>query len=626
MYIAALDEVKRAQEEVNKNFSLGFGEGLREFAVEATNVRNQAKDLAKGIAGDISGELKKALKGGGVDIAEMISSIGGRFLDMAVDNFVGSIAKNLGGMFDDNANDPVARAKKIVDMQQDAYLMTVQGVQSAGDSFVVALKAAFDKLVSDVAMINGNPDANYLPGAVTRSPLPPAAGQAAKQDRLTSSVDAAIERRIDAAFAGQKLVIGAGFSNKVDARLLNILDEAAKNTALKVEAISGYRSGDPRFHGKGLATDIRLSDPASGKVFGNYQNGPDFRIYEQFAQQAKLAQMKLYPELADKFRWGGYFGGARGRYGALDTMHFDLGGSAMGGGSWANGLNQKQRDYFPDAKSVGMNMQQLQQQLTQVATASQTAVTATQNVAQAYQATGTSAATASTASNQAAQAVQTLASNATNASDQIHAAGTNIASAGQAAATAGQQAGAQGTTGLSDFAQGISGLLGPLNQVVPGLGSFAQMVLQLLSSLGSGGGVSGGGLLGGLLSMFGFANGGIMGPGGALPLRTYSRGGIANSPQLALFGEGRKNEAYVPLPDNRTIPVTLHGNGGGGGVSVGEIKIDVQMNGSSGNRDQDQKHAQNTVSMIDKMLDDKMSQWFLRQSANGGMVNQAQKG
>ncbi|EIP0581721.1 tape measure protein, partial [Escherichia coli] len=51
-----------------------------------------------------------------------------------------------------------------------------------------------------------------------------------------------------------------------------------------------------------------------------------------------------------------------------------------------------------------------------------------------------------------------------------------------------------------------------------------------------------------------FANGGIFGKDGVIPLRAYQKGGIANSPQLALFGEGDMNEAYVPLPDGRTIP------------------------------------------------------------------------
>ena len=54
-----------------------------------------------------------------------------------------------------------------------------------------------------------------------------------------------------------------------------------------------------------------------------------------------------------------------------------------------------------------------------------------------------------------------------------------------------------------------------------------------------------------------FANGGIMSDLGPVPLRKYAKGGIANSPQMALFGEGGMNEAYVPLPDGRSIPVSL---------------------------------------------------------------------
>lgn len=74
-------------------------------------------------------------------------------------------------------------------------------------------------------------------------------------------------------------------------------------------------------------------------------------------------------------------------------------------------------------------------------------------------------------------------------------------------------------------------------------------------------------------SIFGsfFANGGIMSSKGSLPLKTYSNGGIANSPQMAVFGEGRMNEAYVPLPDGRTIPVTMTGGGGGTDVVVNVI-------------------------------------------------------
>ena len=78
-------------------------------------------------------------------------------------------------------------------------------------------------------------------------------------------------------------------------------------------------------------------------------------------------------------------------------------------------------------------------------------------------------------------------------------------------------------------------------------------------------GFSGGGAInpnsGEYMGSLEFANGGIMTSGGELPLHAYSSGGIASTPQLAVFGEGRMNEAYVPLPDGRTIPVTMSGGG-----------------------------------------------------------------
>ncbi len=71
----------------------------------------------------------------------------------------------------------------------------------------------------------------------------------------------------------------------------------------------------------------------------------------------------------------------------------------------------------------------------------------------------------------------------------------------------------------------------------------------------------------------GFAMGGIMTGDGPVPLRKYAGGGIARSPQMALFGEGSQPEAFVPLPDGRSIPVSMKG---GGGTSV---VINVNMGG-----------------------------------------------
>ncbi|MDT4825287.1 hypothetical protein FQZ97_585670 [compost metagenome] len=86
---------------------------------------------------------------------------------------------------------------------------------------------------------------------------------------------------------------------------------------------------------------------------------------------------------------------------------------------------------------------------------------------------------------------------------------------------------------------------------------------------------------------FKFAKGGIMTDLGPLPLRAYSKGGIANTPQLAMFGEGSVPEAYVPLPDGRTIPVTMNGAAGDGAapnVTVNVInQTGTQANAQQGN-------------------------------------------
>lgn len=87
-----------------------------------------------------------------------------------------------------------------------------------------------------------------------------------------------------------------------------------------------------------------------------------------------------------------------------------------------------------------------------------------------------------------------------------------------------------------------------------------------------------------IFSGAGFATGGIMTANGPMPLKKYARGGIATSPQLALFGEGSQPEAYVPLPDGRRIPVALQG--AGGGDTVVNVSVDAKGSSVQGNSSQ----------------------------------------
>jgi tape measure domain-containing protein len=110
-------------------------------------------------------------------------------------------------------------------------------------------------------------------------------------------------------------------------------------------------------------------------------------------------------------------------------------------------------------------------------------------------------------------------------------------------------------------------------------------LLSVLNVQGAGGG-GGGGVLGKILGFFGFANGGIMSGSGPLPLKKYSRGGVATSAQVAVYGEGDMNEAFVPLPDGRTIPVTLRIPTGSGmsGVQYVEVPYIARVDADDGGR------------------------------------------
>lgn len=101
---------------------------------------------------------------------------------------------------------------------------------------------------------------------------------------------------------------------------------------------------------------------------------------------------------------------------------------------------------------------------------------------------------------------------------------------------------------------------------VDGIGSF----------FGFGGGAGAESMIGNMgadMLIPGFANGGIMTQWGEVPLRAYANGGIANAPQAAVFGEGSMPEAYVPLPDGRSIPVTMQGGTQGAAVPAVTINL-----------------------------------------------------
>jgi len=118
-------------------------------------------------------------------------------------------------------------------------------------------------------------------------------------------------------------------------------------------------------------------------------------------------------------------------------------------------------------------------------------------------------------------------------------------------------------------------IIGLAQSLLPGMGSFAGLTT----------GMSGGFSTGAAFSM---APGSIPAAGGiTMPSFTpFATGGIVTGPTLGLVGEGRYNEAVVPLPDGRSIPVEL--GGAAGNQIISNITVNVndgqtQSNATGGN-------------------------------------------
>ena len=127
--------------------------------------------------------------------------------------------------------------------------------------------------------------------------------------------------------------------------------------------------------------------------------------------------------------------------------------------------------------------------------------------------------------------------------------------------------------GIQGMIQGTMTLKDAFKSMAQGiLQSLAQVLAQMMAMK----------IMGGMFGITPMATGGIipMAKGG---ITGYRNGGIATEPTY-LVGEGKHNEAVVPLPDGRSIPVNMKGGSGGNNVV---INVDASGGSSStGNSEQ----------------------------------------
>jgi tape measure domain-containing protein len=156
--------------------------------------------------------------------------------------------------------------------------------------------------------------------------------------------------------------------------------------------------------------------------------------------------------------------------------------------------------------------------------------------------------------------------------------------------------------------------------------SFADMVAQMIAewlkmqlikgiqsllNIFAPGGDPGGKAVGTGQGIFTAANGGIA-PGG---FTAFANGGIVTGPTLGLVGEGRYNEAVIPLPDGKSVPVDLGGMAGGMG---GEVTSNIVVNINNG---QMQGNGNSNGSELGRKIEGAVKQVLVSELRPGGILS-----
>jgi hypothetical protein len=157
--------------------------------------------------------------------------------------------------------------------------------------------------------------------------------------------------------------------------------------------------------------------------------------------------------------------------------------------------------------------------------------------------------------------------------------------------------------GLRDVLQGLLDDLLRIATRVMITKPLESAFVGMMGGMGSGGYTSSSQLDGLTRENFAIRNamGNVMTSSGPMPLKRYASGGIARTPQLAMFGEGSMNEAYVPLPDGRTIPVTMRGGSNVQVNIVNNVGAEVKTNVTEG------AHGTSIDVMIDRAVAEKLA-------------------
>jgi phage-related minor tail protein len=108
-----------------------------------------------------------------------------------------------------------------------------------------------------------------------------------------------------------------------------------------------------------------------------------------------------------------------------------------------------------------------------------------------------------------------------------------------------------------------------------------------------------------------YAMGGVA-PGG---FKAFASGGVVNKPTLGLVGEGVYNEAIVPLPDGKSIPVKMaQPQGPASGNISSSVNVTLNNNGSG------DRSTAGDGSRLSDAIEAAVMQVLIRERRNGGVA------
>lgn len=99
-------------------------------------------------------------------------------------------------------------------------------------------------------------------------------------------------------------------------------------------------------------------------------------------------------------------------------------------------------------------------------------------------------------------------------------------------------------------------------------------------------------------------------------IRQFAKGGIVTGPTTALIGEGGMNEAVVPLPNGKAIPVDMRGATGAGDVTS-NVTVNITNDGDSSDSDP------NGPAKLGRAIDTAVRKVIMDERRSGGLLYSA---